>query len=212
METAAFNQNRHGCDRIELRGGREIEPGRIAPGTAHEIVEKKVRHIHQHQAGKNLAGAKPDLADRRYQGIERPRRRAEQQHRGHHPMSGVGALRFHGEPAAGDGADQKLSFGSDVPDVGEITERQTDRDHHQRCRLHRNFLQRITVGQGIDEIDAKRGDRILAENRKQDAHGHDRQTDCDQRRNQRDRVRPLGALFKHQLHGPVPSAPDCFRP
>ena len=112
-------------------------------------------------------------------------------------MSRTGALGFHGEPAAGDGADQKLSFSADVPGVGEIAERQADGDHHQRRRLYHELLQRIAVGQGIDEVDAKRGNRILAENGKQDTHGHDRQTYRDQRRNQRDRLRSLGPLFKH---------------
>ena len=63
---------------------------------------------------------------------------------------------FNREPAAGDGADQKLSFGADIPDIGEIAERQSDGDHDERRRLHGDLLQRIAVGQGIDEVDAKR--------------------------------------------------------
>jgi hypothetical protein len=141
MEAAAFDQHRHGGDRIEFRGGREIESSRIAPGTAHHVVEEKIRHIHQHQAGENLAGAEPDFADRRDQRVKCTGRGTEQQHRGKYPGPGVGAVRFHRQPTAGDGADQELSFGADVPDVGKIAQRQTNGDHHQRCRFDRDFLQ-----------------------------------------------------------------------
>ncbi len=77
VQAAALDQNRHGGDRIELGSGRKVEAGRIAPRTAHEIIEKKVRDIDQHQTGQNLTGAEPDPADRRDQRIQRARRRAE---------------------------------------------------------------------------------------------------------------------------------------
>ena len=212
MQTATFDQNRHGRDRIELGGGREVEARRVAPWPTHEIIEQEVGDIDQHQAGEDFAGAEPNLAYRRYQGIERACDGTEQQHRGQHPKARVGALRLHREPATGDGPDQELSFGPDIPGVGEITQRQADRDHHQRARLHGDFLQRISVGQGIDEVDDERRNRILAKDDEQDAHGHDGEADRDQRRNQRNRVRSLGALLKHQLHAPLPFRPGCFRP
>src|ERR671928_115805 len=50
-EAAALEQQRHGGDRIELGGGREVIALGIAPGAADEIVEKQIRDIDQHQAG-----------------------------------------------------------------------------------------------------------------------------------------------------------------
>ena len=212
MQPAALDQHRHGGDRIELGRGREVEAFRVAPRTAHQVIEQEIGDIDQHQAGEDFAGAEPHLADRRYQGVQRAADRSQQHHRRQYPRAGVGALRLHRKPGSGDGTDQELSFSADVPGVSEIAEREADRDHHQRRCLDRDFLQRIAVDEGIDEVDAERGNRVLTEDRKQDAHGHERQADRDQRRNQRNRVRPLGALFKHQLHAPLPSAPECFRP
>lgn len=212
VEAAAVDQHRHGRDRIELGRGRKVETLGIAPRTAHEIIEKQVGDIDQHQAGQDFAGAELDPADRRDQRIERAGHGAQQQHCRQDPDAGIGAVGLHREPASGHRADQELAFGADVPGVGEIAQRQADRDHHQRRCLHRDLLQRIAVGERVDEIDAKRRDRVFAENDEQNAHGHDRQPDRDQRRNQRDRVRPLGAFFKHQLHEPLPSVPGWPRP
>ena len=53
----AVDQGRHGGDRIELCGGREVEAVRIAPGSAHQIVEHEIGDIDQHQAGQDLARA-----------------------------------------------------------------------------------------------------------------------------------------------------------
>ena len=53
----------------------------------------------------------------------------------------VGAVGLHSKPAPGYRADEELPLRADVPDIGEITERQTDGDHHQRCGFHRKLLQ-----------------------------------------------------------------------
>ena len=74
MQAAALDQHRHGRDRIEFGRGRKVEPCRIAPRPAHQIVEQQVGDIDQHQAGQDFAGAEPDLADRRDQRVERARR------------------------------------------------------------------------------------------------------------------------------------------
>src|SRR5271156_3199454 len=42
MQTAAVDQKRHRGDWIELRGGWKVEAVRIAPRTAHEIIEEEV--------------------------------------------------------------------------------------------------------------------------------------------------------------------------
>jgi cytochrome c len=57
MQPAALDQNWHRGDGVELRGGRKVEPGRIAPWTAHQIVKKEIGDINQHQTGQDLAGA-----------------------------------------------------------------------------------------------------------------------------------------------------------
>src|SRR5271168_4376130 len=71
MQPGALDQDRHRCDRIEFRRSREIEAVGIAPWTAHEIVEEEFGDIDEHQAGEDLAGAEPDLTDRRNERIKR---------------------------------------------------------------------------------------------------------------------------------------------
>src|SRR5699024_12780532 len=53
MQPSALDQQRHGRDRIELGGGREIEAGRITPRAANEIIEQEIGDIDQHQAGED---------------------------------------------------------------------------------------------------------------------------------------------------------------
>src|SRR5436190_4523566 len=124
MQPATLDQHRYGGDRIELGRGREVEAFRVAPRTTYEIIEQEIGDIDQHQAGEDFAGAEPDLADRRYQGVERAADRSQQHHRRQYKRAGVGALRLDRKPASGNGTDQELSFGADVPGVGEVAERQ----------------------------------------------------------------------------------------
>ena len=126
--------------------------------------------------------------------------RAHDEHRRQHPKSGVGAVGAHRKPAAAHRADDELAFGADIPDIGDVAEREPNGDHHQRRRFDDDLLQREAVGQGLDEIDVERADRILAHDREQDRKGDDRQRHRDQRRSDRNDGRPFGALFKHQLH------------
>ena len=143
VQPPAFDQGRHRRDGIEFRRGREIHALGIAPRSAHQIVHAEIGDIDQHQAGEDLAGAETHPADRRNERVERAAERAQEQHGRQHPMAGVGAIGAHGKPAAADRADDELPLGADVPDIGDVTERKADRDHHQRRRLHGDFLQRI---------------------------------------------------------------------
>src|SRR6516225_2038426 len=163
MKPAALDENRNRRNRIEIRRGRKIVSLRIAPGTANQIVKKKIGDINQHQAGKNFARTELHLADRGDERIERASQRAEHEHGGQHPVPGVGAVGLDREPASRHRADEELSLGADVPDIGEITEREAERDHHQGGRLHCDLLQRIGVGERVDEVDPERRKRILAE-------------------------------------------------
>src|ERR1700730_3873062 len=128
MEPAALDQNRNRRDRVEGRGGREIVSLWVAPGTANEIIQKQIGDVDQHQAGENFARAELRLADRRDEGIERAAQSAEHEHRRQHPLPGVGTIRLDREPTARDSANQELPLGSDVPDIGEVAERQAERD------------------------------------------------------------------------------------
>ncbi len=142
VQPPAFDQGRHRRDRIEFGGGGEIHAVRIAPRPAHQIVHAEIGDIDQHQTGEDFAGAETHPANRRDQRVERAADRAQEQHGRQHPMAGVGAVGAHGEPAAADGADDELALGADIPDIGDVTERQADRDHHQRRRLDGDLLQR----------------------------------------------------------------------
>ena len=123
MQPACFDQQRHGGNRIELGRGREVEALRVAPGPAHEIIEKEVGDIDQHQAGQDFAGAELDLADRGDQRVERAGGGRKHEHRRQDPDAGIGALRLHRDPASRHGPDQELALGADVPGIGEIAQR-----------------------------------------------------------------------------------------
>ena len=205
MQAAALDQDRHRRDGIERGRGREIEALRIAPRPAHQIVEQQVGDIDQHQAGEDFAGAEAHLAQRRDQRIERAAERAEHQHRRQHPGAGIGAMGDDREPAAAHRADDELAFGADIPDIGEIAERQADRDHHQRRRLHGDFLQREGIGQRLDEIDVERrrpdscrAARTGSPSSPASARSRAAATAM------RDLGRAFGAPLKHQLHAPPP--------
>src|SRR5580658_1506838 len=84
-------------------------------------------------------------------------------------------------PVPANRADNELAFGADIPDIGDVTEREPDGDHHQRRRFDDDLLQREAVGQGLDEIDVERPDWILAHDREQDRKSDYRQRDRDER-------------------------------
>ena len=118
----------------------KVQALRIAPGAADQIVHAEIGDIDQHQAGEDFAGAEAHPADRRNQPVQGAAECAQDQHDRQHPMPDIGAVSTHGEPAAAHGADHKLPLGADIPDIGDVTQRETDRDHHQRRRLHHDFL------------------------------------------------------------------------
>ena len=69
---------------------------------------------------------------------------------------------------AEDRADDELALGADVPGVGEVAERQADRDQDDRRRLDDQLLERPAVGQRLDEVDVERLERIDAVEREDD--------------------------------------------
>ena len=201
MHTAGpLEQRADARRRIEGRRGGKVHSLRIAPRTAHHVVEAEIGDIDQHQAGEDFAGAEIHAADRRDKTVERAAERAEHEHGRQHPMADIGAVGAHGKPTSAHCAGDELAFGADVPDVGDVAEREPNRDHHKRRRLDGDLLEGERVGQRLDEIDPDRVHRVLAHDREQDREGDDRQHHGDQGRCDRDHRRPFGPAFKHQLH------------
>ena len=125
MQPAGLEQRRHRRDRIEFGRGRKIQARRIAPGPAHQIVHAEIGDIDQHQAGEDFAGA--ETAPCRSRGsARRARRRARRESASPAaPKCPTSVpLVSHREPAAAHRADDELALGADVPDIGDVAERQ----------------------------------------------------------------------------------------
>ncbi len=153
VKLRALDQARQRRLGIEVDRHREIEACGVAPRAAHEVVERQLGHIDQHQARQDLGHAERDEEDRRDQGIERAADRAERQHDGKDPAATEHALE--GAAMGGEGqcapegaARDELTLGTDVPEVGAKAEREPDRDHDQRRGLHGQRLERPVLRQG----------------------------------------------------------------
>ena len=203
----------------ERHGLREVMARRIAPGAAHQPIEQQLHDIDQHEAGQNLIGAEAVLEEGRNRGPGHAARHTQRQH----DDEGERRLPFrkeHRDCAADDGAGGELALGPDVPDIGQIGDRQTGADQGKGCCFDGELLKlpEIVVLPGpeifdrVEEIDAQRLERIETLQREDDGASDDGERDGDDRRQHRHLPRMLAALFKQKPHGSSPLCVHAPRP
>lgn len=149
---------------------------------------------------KNLVGAEPDLQKGRYGAPGHATDDAQRQHHHHdvRRLPGGKVDRYH---AGQQGADNELSFGTDVPDIGGVADGKAGPDEDEGCCLDDQLLARPVLGQRLDEIDIERLEGIEAAQREDDAPGDDGERQGNEGREDRHAHRLFGALLKHQPHG-----------
>ena len=149
--------------RFEHHALRKIEPFRVAPRPAHQIIKPELRDINQHQARQNLAHPEPDFEHCRNERIERSADRPHNECKNNHPRPCIHSMGRKRQDTADDRANRKLPLCADIPQIRAETIHQSAGDKHQRRPLDRQLLQRPALRKWIDEINKQRLNRRFSQ-------------------------------------------------
>ena len=155
---------------------REIQPFGIAQRPVDHRAEQQDRDIDQHQAGQDFVGVEAGAQEGRNRRPGHAAQHTGDAHERHNPQAGRFVQR-QGHAAAGQRADHELALGADVPHPGPETHGQPGADQDQRRALHRQFGERVGLGQWLEEDQPDCPERILAEDGEQDEAGKDSEDD-----------------------------------
>jgi hypothetical protein len=118
------------CERLFVRKIArfwKIEPTGVTPWAAHQIIQNEQRDVGQHQRREDFVGAKLHLQEGRNTAIERATDHSEDQHCRQRCPTGPFWKQDRGNGTE-NRAHGELPLGADVPDVGAVTDRQTQCD------------------------------------------------------------------------------------
>ena len=179
---------------------------RIFPGAEHEIAQQKFGDVDQHQADEDFVGTEPIPQERNNTGPEHAAKNAAKEDGNNNPAAHPGKVipRLQGNPPAAERTQDKLSLGSDIPDVGPIADRESERDQQERRGFDGELAQCGQVLDRLDEEELQSTQRILTKNQKKEVSDSDGQAKGQHRRQDRHGLRGLGANFKPQHDRPPP--------
>src|SRR5262249_16341762 len=118
--------------------------------------------IDQHEAGQDLAGAETVLQQGGYGAPSKAAGHAQNEHQ----ESRKGRLQAgqdNRDHAAGDGADNELPLGSDIPDLGGGAEAEAGGNQNHRSSLDRKLFKRPSRYEWLDEQHVERMQRLAAD-------------------------------------------------
>ena len=177
----AFDQCRQDRGFGKRPGLRKVVAGRVLPRPVHQIAEQLLSDVDQHQADQDFVGVKAGAQEGR---DRRPGHAADGTGQ-HHQRQGQRAQRItaeQGHGAAGNRADDQLTFGPDVPDIGLEADRQPERAEHQRRGLQLQFADLVAAAEWCQKEHLERGQRVLTEDQEHDQAGDRHRRRRDQRR------------------------------
>ena len=184
----------------ELLALREIESFRIAPRLVHQPAQQEVGDVNQHQAHQDFVGVEAGAQQRRDRRPQHAADGAGDDHRGQN-QAAFAAVKIQCDTACKDGAEDELTFGTDVPDVRPIAACQADPDQHQRRSLEQQLGKPVEIVDRVDEERVERLHRVLAQRREQDEPGDHGQHRRKQRRQIAHDARRFRARFEFEPHG-----------
>ena len=134
---------------------------RVFPGTVDQVAQHHVSHINQHQTHQNFVGVKLVLqpcGDR----CPKHTARNTRQNNGHHNPTACFFVGQHGHTASSHSTNDKLTFSTYVPDIGAITNGQTQSDDQQGRGLDHQFAQGIGRLERLPKKHLQAAHRIFA--------------------------------------------------
>ena len=205
VQARALQQHRQQRGVSEQPRLREVETLRVFPRPVDQPRSDELRDVDQHQRHQDLAGAKAGSQERRNGGPEPAADCAGERHQGQRPPAACRLGQPQRDAAGADRAQDELAFGTDVPHIGAVADREANADQHQRRGLEQELGHAVQIVHRVDEINRERKQRVLAEQREHRQAAGDRQRHRDQRRQKAHALRGLGTPFKPGPHGaPLP--------
>jgi len=161
----------------------------------HEEQQQVQRDVVEHDAGKDFVGVELRAQPGGEPGPGRTRAGACQHYPGQRPAA-VPVDQLQGHGAAGQGADQQLAFGADVPDARLVGHCQAEGAKQDRQRLDQQFGHAVPIADRGDQQGVQGFQRGMAEQGEQQHAAEQGQHGGQQRRQPEHGARLLAAWFQ----------------
>jgi hypothetical protein len=144
----------------------KVKSERVFPWAKHQVVKQLNGHVHQHQTHQDFVGVEPVAQPRHQRGPHHAAQHPSQQHHGVEPSAGFGAAQ-QGHATGGNGAQHKLTLGTNVPYVGAKTHRQPQGNEQQRRGFDHQLAPGVAIAYGFNKKQLNTAPWVFAQRGKQ---------------------------------------------